>query len=260
MKKVVLFGLFIMAFFSVISLYVNAEVPRLINYQGRLTDIEGQPLEGSYQITFKIYDVESGGSPLWEETQNVNIDKGIFSVMLGGVTNLNLPFDEQYYLEIKVGDEVMIPRKRLTSAGYAMRAKIAEDVVSIPRGVIVLWSGAIISIPGGWALCDGTGGTPDLRDKFIVGARQDDGGVAKTKVKGIFQKTGGEPVHTLAIDEIPSHNHSVGIVDSKCQGIFGLTGVDELNVYWNVTTGSTGGGQSHENCPPFYALAYIMKL
>ncbi len=104
------------------------------------------------------------------------IQKGIFSVLLGSVTALNLPFDKQYFLEIKVGNEVMSPRQRITSAGYAIRAEVAEDVVSVPKGVIVMWSGRIADIPPGWALCDGTNGTPDLRDRFIVGARQDDGG------------------------------------------------------------------------------------
>ena len=47
------------------------------------------------------------------------------------------------------------------------------------RGLIVMWSGAIAEIPPGWALCDGTQGTPDLRDRFIVGARSDVDGTAK---------------------------------------------------------------------------------
>lgn len=104
-------------------------VPHLINYQGRLTDTSGKPLEGSYAVTFRIYDAETVGSMLWEETHaGVVIQKGIFSVLLGSVTNLGLAFDKQYYLEIKVGTEVMSPRQRITSAGYAVRAEKAEAV------------------------------------------------------------------------------------------------------------------------------------
>jgi len=57
---------------------------------------------------------------------------------------------------------------------------------SFPTGGIIMWSGTIATIPTGWALCDGTSGTPDLRDKFVVGASVDDGGVAKTTIENPF--------------------------------------------------------------------------
>lgn len=107
---------------------VNAAVPHLINYQGRLTDTSGTPLNGSYNLTFRIYDTESAGNLLWEEAQSgVVIQKGIFSVLLGSVTNLNLTFDKPYWLEIKVGSEVMSPRQRIASVGYAFMAEKAEE-------------------------------------------------------------------------------------------------------------------------------------
>ncbi|HAJ57218.1 MAG TPA: hypothetical protein DCL35_05555 [Candidatus Omnitrophica bacterium] len=114
-----------------------AAVPRLINYQGRLTDASGNPLTGSYNITFRIYDAETAGSLLWEETQTgVVIDKGLFGVLLGSVASLNIPFDKAYFLEIKVGAEVMSPRQRITSSGYAIRAEVAETVSGIDPGMV----------------------------------------------------------------------------------------------------------------------------
>jgi hypothetical protein len=111
------------------SSFVYAEVPHLINYQGRFTDTAGAPLNGSYNLTFRIYDAETAGNLLWEETQTgIVINKGIFAVLLGSVTNLNLTFDKPYFLEIKVGNEVMSPRQRITSAGYAIRAENAEKI------------------------------------------------------------------------------------------------------------------------------------
>mgnify|MGYP001579040705 CR=1 FL=1 len=108
---------------------VYAAVPRLLNYQGRLTDQAGKPLEGAYAITFRLYDAEAAGNLLWEEThQGAVIQKGVFNVLLGSVTNLNLAFDLAYFLEIKVGTEVMSPRQRITSAGYAVRAEEAEKL------------------------------------------------------------------------------------------------------------------------------------
>jgi len=108
-----------------------AQIPHLINYQGRLTNNSGSPLNGVYEVTFRIYDVEAGGAPLWQETHTgLNIESGIVSVMLGSITNLDLAFDKSYFLEIKVGAEVLSPRQRIASVGYAMRAENAEKVAN----------------------------------------------------------------------------------------------------------------------------------
>jgi hypothetical protein len=106
-----------------------AAIPHLINYQGKLTNAQGQPITGTVAVTFRIYEVESGGSPLWSETYpSLTVDKGIFNVMLGGVTVLNLAFDKLYYLGIQVGsDPEMIPRQRIASSGYAFRAENADN-------------------------------------------------------------------------------------------------------------------------------------
>jgi hypothetical protein len=129
MKKLIT-ALFLLLFLSALRYSLSAsfaEVPRLINYQGRLTDTSSVPLNGSYNLTFRIYDAETAGNMLWEETQaGVVIQKGIFSILLGSVRNLGLAFDKPYFLEIKVGNEVMSPRQRISSAGYAIRAEEAD--------------------------------------------------------------------------------------------------------------------------------------
>jgi len=71
----------------------------------------------------------------------------------------------------------------------------ASDFASIPSGAIVLWKGTIATIPSGWYLCNGLNGTPDLRDKFVVGAKQDDSGVAKTNITGSLLQSGGANTH-----------------------------------------------------------------
>ena len=107
----------------------HADVPHLIAYQGRLTDSQGTPREGSYSVTFRIYNAESGGTLRWQETHsNVTVTSGIFDILLGSVSPINLPFNEQYYLAIQVGsDAEMTPRQQIASAGYAFKAEKAEE-------------------------------------------------------------------------------------------------------------------------------------
>ena len=136
MKRFMKVILFMVVIFS-LSIAANASVPHLINYQGKVTDTSGNPLNGSYDLTFRIYDAETAGNMLWQETQTgVVVDKGLFGILLGSVTALNIPFDKAYFLEIKVGTEVMSPRQRMTSAGYALRAEVAESVSGFDPGMV----------------------------------------------------------------------------------------------------------------------------
>jgi hypothetical protein len=107
-----------------------ADIPKLINYQGMLTDDEGNPLNETVNITFKIYIDSTSvdpGDKKWEETQTgVEVTNGLFNVMLGQVSSLNLDFSEDYWLDITVGAEHLTDRIRLTSVGYAYRAERAD--------------------------------------------------------------------------------------------------------------------------------------
>lgn len=117
---------------------IYAAVPHLINYQGQLTDKNDTPLTGAQDITFRIYDAETAGTMLWEEPHTgVIVEQGIVSIMLGSINNLNLPFDKEYFLEIKVGNEVMSPRQRMASVGYAIRAEKADAAISANTADIV---------------------------------------------------------------------------------------------------------------------------
>jgi microcystin-dependent protein len=150
------------------------------------------------------------------------------------------------------------------------------------KGIIVAWSGAIADIPKGWGLCDGTkykalDGTdlqsPDLRSKFIVGASKPgttldtSAGTNRPNYPGLWLAPrqvgdqGGEENHTLSIAEIPSHTHATLGVTNYGGG--GLTGGVRLGDWGSWTANAafnTGGGGPHNNMPPFYALAYIIKL
>lgn len=155
----------------------------------------------------------------------------------------------------------------------------------VPQGGIIMWSGAVASIPTGWALCDGSNGTPDLRERFIVGAGGDNPTVG---VNGGFGgsynpgNTGGLNGVALTVAQMPSHNHSMGtagshqhMVKEVSRGDEGSSGTDQsigshdeggTEKYTSFagdhthTINNNGGNGAHENRPPYYALAFIMKL
>lgn len=143
-----------------------------------------------------------------------------------------------------------IPDARFPSSLPAIDGSALTGIVSIPAGVIVMWSGSTASIPSGWVICDGNNSTPDLRNRFIVGAGS---GYS-------VGDTGGADTVTLTTDQIPSHTHVYSRAASPGGGQdqAGSGSGDAVN-HSNQNTSSTGGGQAHENRPPYYALAYIMK-
>lgn len=114
-------------------------------------------------------------------------------------------------------------------------------IVEIVTGMILLWSGSIGTIPTGWHLCDGTAGTPDLRDRFIVGAGND----------YLVNGTGGTigQVHTFDGD---GHAHQLNDGSDVQEGDGYDTYVESVQV--------TGTTDVADNRPPYYALAYIMKI
>ncbi len=118
------------------SSYAFPQVPRTISYQGILTDGNGTPVsDGDYELTFKLYDVETGGSALWTETQWVAVHNGVFDVILGSVSPLDLPFDKPYWVGVTVGTGTeLIPRIELTSAAYSLRSANTDSINGISAG------------------------------------------------------------------------------------------------------------------------------
>jgi hypothetical protein len=120
---------------ELVSTPVNVEtdaitIPRLINYQGKLTDASGNPITGTKSLVFKVWDVLSAGTtPLWSETQSVTVTDGIFSVLLGSSTPIPGSAVLQSgacYLEITVEGVTIEPRTQLVSVPYAYKADTAD--------------------------------------------------------------------------------------------------------------------------------------
>lgn len=232
---------------------VTANSKTTVNYQGFLTDSGGAPVNSAVDIVFSLYNVDSGGTALWTETQTgVPVSDGLFSVLLGSVSPLPQTLfaqNDNLWLGIAIGaDAEMTPREKLASAPYAMAG-------TLPSGVIVMWSGQLANIPAGWALCNGANGTPDLRDRFVVGAG----------TSYAVGDTGGANQVTLTLNQIPAHTHGYSdqyTTGERDNGSHAWNATYDKNPRYtadNKTTSSAGGGQAHENRPPYYALAFICK-
>lgn len=290
----------LMLLFAAKGDFTAAATPQVLSYHGNLTDPNGVPIQGVKTMTFRLYGAAEGGVPKWEETQEVRLEEGSFQVLLGAVNPLPLPFDQPCWLGVTVepGSE-LTPRTPLAAVPYSLDRRVkslnelydevtlaaGENITVIPSdntltiaattqlpsGGIIMWSGT--NIPDGWALCDGTQGTPDLRDRFIVGA----GGVY---ARG---NTGGSTTHTHDAGSYAasSHTHgfttgnesdgryltaeSSGTPDRICGGD-GSCPVKRWPHTHSGTTNSGGGGAiagtsgQASSLPPYYALAFIMKL
>jgi len=103
---------------------LQSQIPQIISWQGYLTNTDGTELNGEYDLTIKLFDVEFNGDPIWNEThENVQISGGHASIILGLQVPLDLPFDKQYWLEMVVDDGVPFDRILLTSAPYSLNSR-----------------------------------------------------------------------------------------------------------------------------------------
>jgi len=136
---------------------------------------------------------------------------------------------------------------------------------TVPIGAIVIWSGLIQSIPDGWALCDGSNNTPDLRDRFVMGTSTEVG------------ERGGSRDVTLSVSHLPPHTHNY-FSDDQIEGrdtkygtttkVASMPGYDansdlkgNSKVYRTSSTGgSNGAAKSFSILPPYYKFAYIMRV
>ncbi len=122
------------------------------------------------------------------------------------------------------------------------------DVPGVPVGGIIMWSGATNNIPSGWALCDGQNGTPNLQDKFIVGAGN----------TYAVDATGGSADATLV-----SHTHNLlynhGSFGGSSGAVTPRSGNTPVTPGISGRVSTEGSSATNANLPPYYALAYIIK-
>ena len=203
---------------------------------------------------------------------------------------------------------------RLTAGSIGeIASQLTTDILAatqLPRGIITMWSGATNAVPSGWALCDGNNGTPNLKDRFIVGAGQSyavgNVGGSITQTPSVWTNAAGTGINVagtaITKDQMPWHTHS-GSVGSDASVATQRDGQETYDGEWlsaghfyaktwspdtvrkplkefsaSLSINGTGGNQPHYHGvtdnghahtaaasaidirPPYYALAFIMKL
>lgn len=131
MKKILILSLITLS----LAVIAMADIPKTIHYQGRLTDLNGNPIaDGTPAISFRLWDAETNGTMVWNGTYDVATKDGYYSAELGSGLHpfTSLSFDQPYYLDMKVGSDpdYLSPRIKLNSAAYAIHASTADYATS----------------------------------------------------------------------------------------------------------------------------------
>lgn len=179
--------------------------------------------------------------------------------------------DSNWNLSLDNNDNEII----LETAGTYLdkNIKISVSNNSIPSGVIMLWSGLSSNIPEGYVLCDGNNGTPDLTDKFIIGAGSSYsvGETGGAKTHNHLYKVGYRPYYGVLTGDddtaIQAYDYESGNWVNSTQVSTGeSTRVNNgiISGQWSDTTPvaeqAEGKSSITSNMPPYYSLCYIMKI
>jgi len=244
---------------------------------------DGLPLNGGKILTYQA----GSTTPFATYTASSGLIANTNPIILGtsGRPPSEIWLEEGYFYKFVLTDASDVTIQTYDNL-YGIIGVAPTPATPTPSGVIVLWSGSIGSIPAGWYLCNGNNGTPDLRDRFVVGAGSTysvdaTGGSANAIVVShthtFTTVTGGDHSHLIVADVNLSGTGGVGwtggsyIAQTASVGnnLYSLTGTNTTPTVASTktdgahqhtgTTDSSGNSATNANLPPYYALCYIMK-
>ena len=225
-------------------------------------DDNGIPLAGGL-----IYTYQAGSStPLATYTDNggniANANPIVLDASGRAPAEVWLFTGYSYKFVLKNADDVLI---QTLDNIYPILQNAPASAPAIPTGGIIIWSGSTGSVPSGWLLCDGTNGTPDLRDRFIIGAGNT---YAVNATGGTADAVVVAHTHTASVTD-PGHSHNTGddYINSgpgsyqylRPVGNGSNIATSSSTTGISVTNASSGVSGTNANLPPYYALAYIQK-
>ncbi len=253
-------------------------------YQGRVT-FQNYQANGLFDLTFALFDALEGGNQIGSTItrEGTLVTNGLFTVSLdfgsGGFPGADRWLELSVRTNLTGGYTTLTPRQQLTAAPYAVKAAGFTGVVQdsqlsanvpkldqannftgevkatvggveffmVPKGVVLLWSGSSGSIPSGWALCDGNNSTPDLRDKFVVGAGSS---YAVGAAGGATSHTHATAIGTPTAASAGAHTHTTG-ASSTGTGTSGAEAAHTHSVNPGVATTSS---DSHSHTANTFAF------
>jgi microcystin-dependent protein len=234
----------------------------------------GIPLAGG-----KIYTYQAGSStPLATYTDNTGATANANPIVLGTdgrpATEIWLTYGYNYKFILKTADDSTI---QTYDNLYGIIGVQPTTGATIPAGLISMWSGSIGSIPSGWYLCDGSNGTPNLTDRFVIGAGSTYAVNGTGGVSSVTLTTNNMPAHTHTATSTstvtdPGHQHNATYLINLSGGSTGYSGntgtygsvltgtaTTGISVSTSTTNASNGSGTSFSILNPYYALAFIQK-
>ena len=232
-------------------------------------DNNGAPLNAG-----KIYTYQAGSStPLATYTSSSGLTANANPIILGtsGRPPNDIWLSEGFFYKFILKDSSDVTIQTYDNL-YGIIGATPPAATPIPAGGIFLWSGSIGSIPAGYVLCNGSNGTPDLRDRFIVGAGStyavDATGGSANSIVVSHTHTGSGTTNTASDHQHIVYTNSnqgpaggggtyIGGNQAGPQQTSSAAGAHSHTV--NITTDSTGSSGTNANLPPYYALCYIMK-
>ena len=229
-------------------------------------DVDGRPLNAG-----KLYTYQAGSTTPFTTFTDVNgLIANTNPIILGtdGRPPSEIWLTDGYFYKFVLTDSSDVTIQTYDNL-YGIIGTAPTPPTPIPSGGIILWSGSIGSIPAGWALCNGSNGTPDLRNRFIVGAGST---YAVDATGGSADAIVVSHTHTAtSVVTDPSHVHggipvasgdvgnNNGAYREGLNGTFTNSGSATTGITVATTNASTGTSGTNANLPPYYALCYIMK-
>ncbi|MBI4895521.1 MAG: hypothetical protein HY831_03435 [Candidatus Aenigmarchaeota archaeon] len=234
MKKLSLLTVAISILFLMSFAY--AAPSKVIPIQGKLTNPSGIPYNGQYTMTFKLFDSSAGETLLYTESiSNVPVSAGLFSVVVGESSAINLPFDKDYYVEITIDSETLQPRQRLLSSPYSLYSQNSSYAVNSSQAQNANWATSAqtaVSAQNAVTATNVVGGNVDaVNGTFSGDYLYLGGGDSKMHQFSVY---GGNGIATVTMIGNPANNGTAQIiVQSGPTGGFSIS-KDSYDAYlWN---------------------------
>lgn len=223
----------------------DSVVPSLVKFSGTVSGNDGKPLTGTVGVTFLLYKEQTGGTPLWLETQNVQADQnGRYSVMLGAASAHGLPADvfaagEARWLAVQPSGEAEQPRTMLISVPYALKALDAETVGGLPASAFMLAAPPVATGGASTAVSAAGSASPAVS------------GTGKTDYVPLWTNSTGALGNSVLFQSGTGTTAKIGINTTSPAATLDVNGAENVHGALNLMASGTATSSGGKNSQPF---------